>query len=262
MSMKLNLVDTLLNRGRNLKRHGLLHDAAGVLQKLLAFRDLPIETGQEARSLLGEIALERNEYKAARRHLAAALTQAPDDAKLHYFMAIAVDDDPEANAERAGRFYRRALALDPENPTYLCEYGQNLVEWGKVEKGLKLMRRAVDCSPDDLLMVSALAEALRVTGDAEDAERCLRLAMFRNSQDRRFRELWEDHQFQVLHTRQQAALTKMQPTDGPVLLPFAATDEVRSDTSDGKTIRVDGPSTLPGPKRPARRGSSSRRNAK
>ena len=175
-------------------------------------------------------------------------------------MAVAVEDDPDANAERAGRYYRRALELDPKNPLYLCEYGQYLVEWGKVQKGLSLLRKANAEAPDDPQMVAALTEALRVTGNVEEAEHILRLAMFRNSQDRRFRDVWSDHQFQVLHASQQKAIKKSQPNEGPVLLRFAPVKSEKESSADGKTIRVDGPSTLPGPKRPKRRDSSNRRS--
>jgi Tfp pilus assembly protein PilF len=254
MSKTLNLVDGLLSRGRNLHRHGLLHDAAGVLRKLSAFRHLPADVAAETQSRLAEIMLEAAAYKQARRHLTAALAHQPEQAQYHYRMAVAVEEDPQAPSTRASRHYRRALALAPDNPVYLCDFGLHLLQIGKPGTGLKCLRQAVHFAQDDPDILGAAAEALRSQGQVAEAEKILRLALFRNSRDRRFRDLWDRHQFQVLQQGQQTAARPAHPREDSLLLPFFRPhkDNVPP-MAERKIVRLDGPSGVPGPKLPVRR---------
>src|SRR5437016_1798203 len=132
MSKTLNLVDALLARGRYLQTHGFLQHAAGVLRKLSDLPILPAQVAEETESRLAEIALDRGQLKQARRHLTAALMRQPEEARYHYLLAIAVEEDSDAAPERAERHYRRALALDPENAAYLVDFGLYLLDQGRI----------------------------------------------------------------------------------------------------------------------------------
>jgi predicted Zn-dependent protease len=263
MSKTLNLVDGLLSRGQNLHRHGLFHQAAESLKKLSTFRLLPGPVAEETQKRLADLALERRQFKQARRHLAAALAHQPDEAEYHYLMAVAVEDDESADSKRAGRHYRRALALDPRNPVYLCDFGVYLLDQGQTSAGLKRLRAAMAEAPDDPDIVRALAQALRENGETLEAERIVRLALFRNSRDHRFKALMEKHQFQVLHDRQHAPCKSSSAEESPVFLPFVRHKKETGRHAVGhKVVRIDGPSSLPGPKLPIRRRSPHGREAK
>lgn len=261
MSRKLNLVDCMLTRSRQLQTHGLGSQATTLLQKLSNFRDLPPDVAEESQYRLAELALERREYKQARRHLAVALAYQPEEASYHYLMAVAIEDDPDSDKARAGRRYRRAITLDPENPLYLADYGAHQFQAGAVATGLELMREAAALAPDDPDIVGQLAKYLREHGALDEAQSVVRLALFRNSADRRFRNLWQEHQFEALRARQEVQATTLRLSDRcrPVILPFTRPQGSRR--LGGKFLRLDGPSGLPGPKGPSHRKIGRRRKA-
>src|SRR5262245_10971835 len=97
MSRTLNLADRLLAMGRLFQDMGRNHDAYRVLSRLTGLRDLPARTAEEAQLCLAQIYLDRQKYKQARRHLAAAISLRPDNARSHYLMATALDFDDEGD---------------------------------------------------------------------------------------------------------------------------------------------------------------------
>src|SRR5204862_7848836 len=73
MGKTLNLCDSLLTMGRELHERGRPAEAAGVLNRLAGFRGLPAPVAEETHARLAAIALQRHDYRQARRHLASAL---------------------------------------------------------------------------------------------------------------------------------------------------------------------------------------------
>jgi Tfp pilus assembly protein PilF len=248
MSMTLNLVDRLLDRARNLRRHGQNEASARVFSRLTGLRDLPADIAEEAHVGLAEIRLEQEQHKQARRHLAAAIAHEPGCAHYHYLMAVAVEDDPHADPKRAGVHYRRSLALDPDEATYQCDYGLFALRHGNRRAGLAALRRAAAAAGDDPEMLGRVAAALREADRADEARSLLRAALFRNPRDRRFRDLWERHQFDMIHAAQQECSQRWSVNaPAPVLLPFRLPKKRVRRVGD-KLIRTDGPETIRGPK--------------
>lgn len=251
MNTALQLVDTLLARGRSLHEYGQEHDAYRILRQLAGFRELPSAVAEEAHSLLAEIQFGRRKYVRARRHLAAALGYCPTNAQYHYLMGAAVDADDEADKKRALKHYRRSLRLDPDQPTCLVDYGLLCVELGRTEAGLRALRRAVRLRPDDPEVIGAAVEAMCELDHAGEAQRLLLLARFRNARDGRFQKLWNDFQFQQARTTQAAKRGGRRSKAGePVLLPFARPTTLP--TEAGKRVRRDRPAPLPKPHAPKR----------
>ena len=93
MSRTLNLVDILLTSGRNLVMMGRFTEALVPLTKLAQFRNLPEYVLQELLALRADIHLQQQDYKEARRQLAAAIALRPLDANNHYLMGIAIEED-------------------------------------------------------------------------------------------------------------------------------------------------------------------------
>src|SRR5687768_7947248 len=77
MGKTLNLCDCLLTMGREWHDLGRLTDAAGVLNRLAGFRNLPAQVAEETHARLATIYLRQNEYRKARRHLTSALIYRP-----------------------------------------------------------------------------------------------------------------------------------------------------------------------------------------
>jgi Flp pilus assembly protein TadD len=252
MSRKLNLVDRLLALGRNLQALGRDYDARQILNRLARFGELPAEVAEETQARLAELHLKNQKYRKARRHLIAALGHRPENARYHYLLAGALDGDIKGNSRRAARHYRRSLALDPNQPRCLGEFGLLCLRLGRPESGLKALRRAVKLAPDDPQAVGNLVEGLRQEGRIEEAQQVLRAARFRNPRDARFQKLMQDFQFDQLRQQQEAARqTGAAPEAGPagpVLLRFVRpAPEIPPAGANGKTVRRDAASPPPAP---------------
>jgi tetratricopeptide (TPR) repeat protein len=244
----LKLVDRLLQRGRNFQQLGRDHEALHVFSRLAAFRELPEGVSEEAEFRLGEIQLRRGKPRRARRHLAAALLHCPDNAAYHYLLATALDTEEKGKPHRAAAHYRKSLALDPQQPRCLCASGLLNLRLGRTDEGIQALRRAVELAPADADVVRQVCDGLLEADRADEAREVLRAARFRNPRDRRFRDLWDEFQFQQLHDEQQVRRRDEQGSDradgGPVLLPFVRPPATGAASS--KRVRRD-PAAPPAP---------------
>ena len=94
--------------------------------------------------LLGSYAESRQQYTEAAEHYKAAITRSPQvaDLQYHYAHALAASGDVEG----ALTAYRRALALDPYNPSSNWEAARILVQ-SDSQEALRLADRAIAISP-------------------------------------------------------------------------------------------------------------------
>lgn len=222
MSMTLNLVDRLMAKARNFEYLGRDHDAAIVLNRLSRFRLLPAKVAQETQTRLGRIYLDRRKFRKARRCLTAALSQQPDDPRSHYFLASAYAEADDGDQQRAAEHYRKSLALDPDQPDCLCDYGQLLFRLGDVAEGLRCYYRAAELAPHDPEVLSMLVNGLEEEGRFVELKRILQIALFRNARDARFRQMWVDFQFRRAWQEQRRRLDATTSEEQePVVLPFA-----------------------------------------
>src|SRR5581483_11461150 len=203
MSRTLNLVDCLLTAARNLHRLGRAVEAEDTLNRLVRFRTLPADAAAEVHSLLAELHFKQDHYRKTRRHLVAALTYQPHRADLHFRLALAIEADPAARPERARGHYLRALQLDGKNAGYWLDYAFYLLTLGESKRGLRALRRAYALGCDDPDILGRVAEGLRQEGLHDEARSKLLSALFSHPRDRRFRALWQQHQFQMLYEKQQ-----------------------------------------------------------
>lgn len=241
MSMMLNLTDRLLAMGRQYQTLGLSRDAFHVLKRLSSFPELPTDVAEETQVRLAELHLLRRRFRRARRCLTAALRWAPDNPRYHFLMATAIEGDDKRDPQRAADHYRRSLELDPEQPEALARFGQLLLTMGQRPEGIEYLRRAVELSPHEPEWVGKLAAGLRLGNDYEAARMVLREALFRNSRDARFRQLWFDHRFQEARREQEAEREQRteRTAEEPVILPFVRLTEPRVREVDGRIIRKD-----------------------
>jgi Tfp pilus assembly protein PilF len=217
MQATLNLVDHVLALGRRYQEMGRHRDAVGVFTRLCGFRELPAAAAEEAQVRLAELHLKRRQFAKARRHLCAALRYRPESARYHFLMAAAHQADEGGDLRRAAAHLARALRSQPDNPRCLADSGLLLLRLGRPLQGLARLRRAVELAPEDPEAVGKLAKGLRLAGQAEEARRVLRAALFRNPRAPRFRKLWGDFQLESLRRSSRRAAE----ADGsPVILPF------------------------------------------
>jgi len=251
MSKTLNLVDILLARGRNLQALGRTQDALQVFGQLARLRELPAEVAEETQVRLAEIQSGYRDHAQERRHLSAALTHQPNNARYHYQLAKALDLDEQGDPERAYEHYRRSLQLDPDQPGCLGEFGLLALSLGKIKEGMEALRRGAELAPDDPEAVGNLVEGLLELEQPEEARQLLRDAVFRNPRHLGFRKLWNDFRFYLAREQQEASRHSRQrqpsESDRPVLLPFVhLASNTTPRTSGRKRLRRDGP-TAPKP---------------
>jgi tetratricopeptide (TPR) repeat protein len=241
MSKMLNLVDILLTTGRQLFTMGRSHEALHPLTKLAGFRKLPDHVNEQLQALLAEIYLEKGEYKKARRHLIAAIAANPLDANYQFMMAIALVEDDEADQGRAEAYFTRAVEFDPDEAAYWVDYGSYLFKVGKTKEALRAIRKAYALDVKSIAIVSQVAEVLRREGYFAEANTKLRAALFENSGDQRFRQLWQQHQFEMIFIEQDRARHGLDMKPGkPVILPFESKPKQdKYQSLGGKTIRID-----------------------
>jgi tetratricopeptide (TPR) repeat protein len=254
MGTMLNLANHLLDSARKFQQLGRHQDALLFLTRLTGLRELPAPIADEAQSRLAELHLRRRKYKQARRHLTAALIYQPQSARYHYLMAQCIaKDEKEGTSERAAHYYRKSLALDPDQPACLAEFGLLAVRMGEYEEAYRSLQKAVELAPADAGILGKLVRGLQEMGRQEDARQAIRLAMFRNPRNDRFRRLWDDFQFQELHRQQRAQRNRgslLGDLDEPIILPFVRPTPSPSDKApNNKIIRRDRPS-LPRPHAP------------
>jgi Tfp pilus assembly protein PilF len=162
--------------------------------------------------------LDTRQFRLARKHLARALRLQPQIAAAHHRMANAIESDPEIDARRAGRYYRQALELAPDDPEILADAGFFAMQLGRVRQGLSQLRRAVSLPPAGLETLRVFIEALCEAGRFDEAQRELQLARFRHDRDPRFHALTRELNFrQTRHQQQASPVTRGK---GRTVLPF------------------------------------------
>lgn len=247
MIKSFNLVASVLSQGRRLHELGQFPQAALLLRKLVAFQQLPAEIAEEAQSRLADIQFRQGQFVRARRHLRAALAHQPTNADYYHRLAVALEDDPNADPLRALNHYKRCLKLDPKNPHYWCDFAFAACNAGQQEQGLKALRKANRLAPDDAEVLSLVVRGLCGEGCEEEARQLLKAALFRNPRNFRFRGLWNRFQFDLLFERQQKRTAPKEQTNvvKTLILPFQPKQgEMKL---GGRSFRLDGPATLKGP---------------
>jgi tetratricopeptide (TPR) repeat protein len=222
--------------GRDLQKVGRPLDAARILQRLAAFRDLPVGLAEETHARLATIFLDSGEYQQARRHLTSAIFYRPSHAVYYYQLARALQLDLEADASRAVRYYRRAVQLDPDQPTWWVDFGFLLMQIGKAQKGVTALRKAASLAPDDAATLGRVVEGLCLAGRCKEARSLLKSARFRNPRSEPFRRLWNELQFRLAAESQMAGPA----IEEPVILPFVRRASLpEAPSMPGRIVRLD-----------------------
>lgn len=249
MSRTLDFSRFLLAKARTFQQAGFDSQAEELLLRLTPISDLATDVAEEVHARLGEIRLGAQEYRQARRHLAAALAHAPRNAGYHHLMAAALTEDPHGNEAKADACHRRAVKLAPKNAEYLADFGLHALETGERDEAIAALRQACELAGGDAEIVGRIIDGLLFHEEAAEARNLARLARFRNPRDQRFRDLWNDLQFHTL-SGMQGSDTAAVPTQekAPAILPFLRA--VYPNAPKGrKTKTARAPSTLKTPRK-------------
>lgn len=250
VSTTLNLMDRLLSVARNYQELGQWQAAARVLTQLAGFRCLSPETTEETHARLGEVQLRRGEYALARRYLRIALRHNPREARYHYLLGQIQETDETGDPRRAAWHYRQSLRLDPKQPRCMTQLGMLCLTLGRTDEGLRALRRAARLAPDDAEVVARLVEGLCLAERQDEARQVLQKAIFLNWRDARFRQLWDDFQYDELSREQDHADEEEDAgcpmRDEPEVVPFLRIAAVPRPRTSALSYRCD-PAETPAP---------------
>ncbi|GBD41251.1 Beta-barrel assembly-enhancing protease [bacterium HR39] len=171
--------DAALLRARALDALGRRGEAARLLEDLA--RRHP--TRSEPLVTLGDLTRAREDWETAREAYARAIARLDRIERGHWrlFYAFGITLERTGRWEEAERAFRRALALEPDQPLVLNYLGYSLVDRGeKLEEAKRMLERAVELAPEDGYIVHSLGWAHDRLGDhgkaVELLERAVELA--------------------------------------------------------------------------------------
>lgn len=216
MSRTLKMQDALLARARRLHERARYAESLPVLRRLFLYPNLPDDIAAEVHARLADAYAARGEFRPARKHLSALLKIKPHCPDAHRRMAKLLERDPRADARRAVRHYRKAMALAPSRTDLMRDCGRLIAEVGRAETGLDLLRRAMEQTPDDLSILETLVEALCELGRVDEARRELQLARFRQHSTAGYDRIISDFHFRRLRAEAKSAGFR----EAPMVLPF------------------------------------------
>ncbi len=244
MSRTLTLIQAAWESADRLARCGRRIDALARLRQVLVRTDVPADIAAAAHRLAGELLLDLERYKAARRQLRAAL-QLEETARTHYLLGLAFEQDPQGDDRRAAIRYRTAMRLEPANALYRAAFGRAAVRCDRVKMGVKELLGAADAATGDLAVITVVVDGLVEADRAAEARRVLNRARFLLSKCTQFPVLMGRVQFEIARAGQRKSRSRQEAplaTEGASrLLPFVriANEEAGERPAGAGTIRRD-----------------------
>lgn len=221
MEPLIRFVDRLLSRGKKLIEFGRRSEAKTVLLRLIGFGDVPPVQREEAHWLLADLHLDAHRFRAARRHLVAALAVIPNSAEGHFRLARAIERDPDAKPLRAWKLLRRAVRLNPEQAQYWSALATLSIRVGKPAIALKAIRRGVELQTGELSVLTELVEGLVALDRPGEARSLLVATRFRFNRNLGFEKLWNRFRFGEMARDQQSRRRALSlVTEEVCVLPF------------------------------------------
>ena len=158
----------VMGRSQALRDQGNMEEAIAVLQDLVATRsDLPI-----LHTTLGDLYREEERYEDATEAYTRALElyDAPSSRQWFVHYARAITYERRDLWENAESDFRKALELNPDQPSVLNYLGYSLVEKQmKLDEALDMIERAVAARPNSGYIVDSLGWVLYRLGRYEEA---------------------------------------------------------------------------------------------
>ena len=143
---------------------GEYHKAVGIWARVIELDP----TNVEARRNLGMAYIELKEPEKAREHLIEAATLDPKDAWSYVVLGNILARD-EKNSDAAERFYRKAIALRPDDAWAMNSIGAMETERGNFAKAVEWFEKAIAANPKFANAYYGRAQALVGQGKPETA---------------------------------------------------------------------------------------------
>src|SRR5579872_1003705 len=250
MSRTLSLIGDGWDSVRSMAAHGQSMDTLIRLRSLLARQDLPAPVACEAHRLAGELSIDADQYREARRHLRAAADIAPTHSETYYLWGIAFERDPHGCDRLAAKKFGKASELEPSNSVYRAAFGRAAVRSNRVKRGVRELLAAVDVSPGNVEVLTIAIEGLIEAREYGVAWRVVNQARFFRFDTAKNREVvallervrYESARCEQRETRRQWQDARFATDGGRMVLPFnrEVTKKGRSSKAQsGESIRRD-----------------------
>ena len=128
----------------------------------------------DALHLLGMIALQTGQAKAAAGLIRKAIAIHGGEASYHFDLALALQTLGDMEGAVAG--YRHALLLNPDSPETCNNMGNALAALGRPEEAVRCFQKALALQPDNAIAYNNLGNAQRSMGQSAAAEASYRKA--------------------------------------------------------------------------------------
>jgi predicted Zn-dependent protease len=156
----------------------------------------------DAHRLAAELEIEAERYKAARRHLRAAASLDPTNARTYYLTGRAFEADPQGDDRRAAVWFRKASRQEPANPLYRAALGRAAVRCDRVKLGVRELTTAAEATVDNIPVLRIAVDGLLEAGKVRTARRVLTKARFLCPGSRDVRMMWERTRFEFARVGQ------------------------------------------------------------
>jgi hypothetical protein len=238
-------------------KSGRRTDALAGVTRLLARPDLPGSFAADANRLGGELLIETERFREARRRLRAAMALEPAHARTHYLLGVAHERDALGSDERAAVRFRKAMTLAPREALYAAAFGRAAVRCGRMKIGTRALIAAANSAPADLDVIRVSVAGLLEAGRHAAAGRVLTKASFACPGNRELTVLCERVRFAAARAGQRQSTRQRQDArtardGGRVLIPFVRIAATAEPTPCGSVERRDVIS-MPRPHFPVRR---------
>jgi tetratricopeptide (TPR) repeat protein/SAM-dependent methyltransferase len=163
-------IQSTLQRAIGHHQQGHLQEAEGLYRQIL--QRLPRHA--DALHLLGVVALQRGQFKAASDLIEQAIQVRP---AANYYCNLGNALKGQGQGVAAIRCYRLALAMQANMAEALCSLGSVLLEQGEVQEAMACCRQAIALQPGSAEAHCNLGNALLRQGQLDEAVGCYRQAL-------------------------------------------------------------------------------------
>ena len=172
IAMEPGLVGPYQNLGFLYQKLGRFEEAERTFLKIIELDP----TYDEALFSLGELYIDMKKPDESENALLRALKLQPDKEKIHRelgYLYYVVRKEPL----RAEPYYRRAIVLDPKNPSSFNNLGQILMESGRLDEAYEMLRKAIEVNPKHGPAYNNLGTLHGRRGQVNEAENMYRKAV-------------------------------------------------------------------------------------
>jgi tetratricopeptide (TPR) repeat protein len=235
MKPSYDLLRGILDQAKTLRERRQDGEAYRKLRQLLAFGEVPAEVREEAHVAVADLLMDAGKYRKARRSLVAALAIAPHKAETHFLMALAIDEDTDADPARAMAHLKVAVKANPEQPAYWIALGQVAQRMHRAAAARTAYRRALQLELESMDELEDVVVGLVESGRPREARAALMGSHFRFASPAAWLEVWHRFRFLALRRRQSREV----PFE-PVVLPFVAAAKTSGTVGEAVILRRDG----------------------